>query len=273
MMTLTHRVASVVPSRSVSVIVCARRNVPCRVARAGRSAVQRAKEGLMDSNPIGSIVSVLLCCGLLNPALIAEQQAPAPAQAAATPQKYKLTILEGAASSKRVKKGRVSSQAVVKITDENDVPVAGIAVAFTLPQLSAGGAAFAGGGLTSVATTTATGIASSGAFSAATGSSFSVSVAASVPGGVLTGTVSVSTAAAAAAGAGAAGAAGGAAGGAGAGAGVSTGLIVGIVAGVGAVAAVAAKVLSKSTPPTTPPVPPTIPGVGSASSITFGPPK
>jgi hypothetical protein len=86
MMTLTHRVASVVPSRSVSVIVCARRNVPCRVARAGRSAVQRAKEGLMDSNPIGSIVSVLLCCGLLNPGLIAAQQAPAPAQAAATPQ-------------------------------------------------------------------------------------------------------------------------------------------------------------------------------------------
>src|ERR1035437_463981 len=94
----------------------------------------------MDSNPIGSIVSVLLCCGLLNPALIAEQQAPAPAQAAATPQKYKLTVLEGASSSKRVKKGRVSSQAVVKITDENDVPVAGIAVAFTLPQLSGGAA-------------------------------------------------------------------------------------------------------------------------------------
>jgi hypothetical protein len=226
----------------------------------------------MDSIPIGSIVSVLLSCALLNPGLLAEQQAPAPAQAAATPQKYKLTILEGASSSKRVKKGRVSSQAVVKITDENDVPVAGIAVAFTLPQLSAGGAAFAGGGLTSVATTTATGIASSGAFSAAAGSSFGVSVAASVPGGVLTGTVSVSPAAAAGAAGSAGGAAGGAAG-AGTGAGVSTGLIVGIVAGAVAVAAVAAKVLSNGKGGTTAPPAAPVPSVGSATSITFGPPR
>src|ERR1039457_6709780 len=144
----------------------------------------------MHSSRFGSVLPVLMCCSLLHPGVAA--QAPQGAvPASAQPQKYKLTILEGASSSKRVKKGRVSSQAVVKITDENDVPVAGIAVAFTLPQLSAGGAAFAGGGLTSVATTTATGIASSGAFSAAAGSSFGVSVAASVPGGVLTGTVSV----------------------------------------------------------------------------------
>ena len=221
----------------------------------------------MDTIPIGSIVSVLLSCALLNPGLIAEQQAPAPAQATATPQKYKLTILEGASSSKRVKKGRVSSEAVVKITDENDVPVAGIAVAFTLPQLSAGGAAFAGGGLTSVATTTATGIASSGAFSAAAGSSFGVSVAASVPGGVLTGTVSVSTAA------GAAGGTAGGAAGAGTGAGVSTGLIVGIVAGAVAVAAVAAKVLTNGKGGTTTPPAAPVPSVGSATSITFGPPR
>lgn len=223
----------------------------------------------MDSNEIGSVISVLLCCALANPMLMPGQQAtPGAPLANAAPQKYKLTILEGASSSKRVKKGRVSSEAVVKITDENDVPVAGIAVAFTLPQLSAGGAAFATGGLTSVATTTATGIASSGAFSAAAGSTFGVSVAASVPGGVvLTGTVSVSTAAAAAAGAAGAGAAGGA----GVGAGVSTGLIVGIVAGVGAVAAVAAKVLTKSS--ATPTIPPAVPGVGTASSITFGPPR
>jgi hypothetical protein len=220
----------------------------------------------MDSIPIGSIVSVLLSCSLLNPGLLAEQQTPAPAQATASPQKYKLTILEGASSSKRVKKGRVSSEAVVKITDQNDIPVAGIAVAFTLPQLSAGGAAFAGGGLTSVATTTATGIASSGTFSAAAGSSFAVSVSASVPGGVLTGTVSVSTAA------GAAGGTAGGAAGAGTGAGVSTGLIVGIVAGAVAVAAVAAKVLSGGKGgTTTPPAP--VPSVGSATSITFGPPR
>src|SRR5713101_2026174 len=83
----------------------------------------------------------------------------------ATNQRYKLTIVEGASTSKRVKKGRVSSQAVVKLTDENDIPVSGIAVAFTIPQLTGGGAAFASGGFTSIVTTNAAGIASSGAFS------------------------------------------------------------------------------------------------------------
>ena len=224
----------------------------------------------MDSNPIGSIVSVLVCCGLLNPGLIEGQQSAPAAQAPATPQKYKLTVLEGASNSKRVKKGRVSSQAVVKITDENDVPVAGIAVAFTLPQLSSGGAAFASGGLTSVAATNAAGVASSGAFSAATGSSFGVSVSASVPGGVLTGTVPVSTAAAAA---GAAGAAGGAAGAAGAGTGISTGVIVGIAAAVVAGGVGAAVALKGKGGTPAPPAAPAIPGVGSATSITFGGPK
>lgn len=134
----------------------------------------------MYSSRLGSVLPVLLCCSLLHPRVAAAQapQGGAPAQ----PVKYKLTILEGASSSKRVKKGRVSSEAVVRITDENDVPVLGIAVAFTLPQLTGGGVAFAGGGLTSVVTTTATGIASSGAFTAAAGTSFNVAVAATVPG-------------------------------------------------------------------------------------------
>jgi hypothetical protein len=213
---------------------------------------------------IGSIISVLLGCSVLNPGLMAGQQAiPDGAQASAAPRRYKLTVLEGASTSKRVKKGRVSSQAVVKITDENDVPVPGIAVAFTLPQLSSGGAAFASGGLTSMATTNAAGVASSGALSAATGSSFSITVTASVPGGVLTGAVPVS--AGAVAGAAAAG-----------GAGVSTGLIVGIAAAVVAGAVGAALALkggssSSATTPSTPTTPTAT--VGAASSITFGGPK
>jgi hypothetical protein len=224
---------------------------------------------------IGLIISVLLCCSLLSPGLMAGQQAiPDGAQANAAPQKYKLTVLEGASTSKRVKKGRVSSQAVVKVTDENDVPAPGIAVVFTLPQLSSGGAAFASGGLTSVVTTNAAGVASSGALSAATGSSFSISVTASVPGGVLTGTVPVSTAVVAGA-AGAAGAGGAAAGaGAGAAAGVSTGVIVGIAAAVvaGAVgAAVALKGGSSSSSTTTTTTAATT-TVGAASSVTFGHP-
>ena len=224
----------------------------------------------MDSKAIGSIISVLLCCSLLNPGLTAAQQAmPEAAQAAAAPQKYKLTVLAGASVSKRVKKGRVSSQAVVKVTDENDVPVAGITVFFTLPQLS-GGAAFAGGGMTSLVTTNAVGVASSGVFSATAGSSISVSVAASVPGGVaLTGTVPVSMTATAAGAAGAA--AGGGAGAAGAGGGASTGLIIGIAAGAvaaGVGAAVALKGKGGSSTTTTPPGPALT--VGSAITITFG---
>ncbi len=214
---------------------------------------------------IGSIISVLLCCSVLNPGLMAGQEAmPGGAQANAAPQKYKLTVLEGASTSKRVKKGRVSSQAVVKITDENDVPVPGIAVAFTLPQLSSGGATFASGGLTSVATTNAAGVASSGALSATTGSSFSISVTASVPGGVLTGAVPVSAGAVAGA---------AAAGGAAAGGGISTGLIVGIAAAIvaGAVGAAVALKGGSNSSTTTSTTPTTT--VGAASSITFGGPK
>jgi hypothetical protein len=149
----------------------------------------------MGSNGIGSILSVVLCCSLLNPETIAGQQAtPGAAQASTTPQKYKLTVLENASLTKRIKNGRVSSQAVVKITDENNVPVPGTAVYFTLPQT--GGATFASGELTALVTTNAAGIASSGTFSAVAGSSFSVTVAASVPGGAaLTGAVPVSLAA------------------------------------------------------------------------------
>jgi hypothetical protein len=105
----------------------------------------------MGSNGIASILSVVLCCSLLNPGPIAGQQVtPGVAQSNATPQKYKLTILENASLTKRVKNGRVSSQAVVKITDQNDVPVPGAAVYFTLPQT--GGATFAGGEVTSLVT-------------------------------------------------------------------------------------------------------------------------
>ena len=205
----------------------------------------------MHSSRFGSVLSVLICGSLLHPGVAAAQSPQAPANAQAL--KYKLTIMKDAGNSKRVKKGRVSSQAVVRVTDENDVPVAGIAVAFTLPELSSGGAAFAGGGLTSVATTSATGVASSGALSAASGSSFGVSVAASAPGGVLTVTVPVSTVVVVTAG-------------------ISTGVIAGIVAAVAA-GAVGAGLALKGKGGNTTPTAPAIPSIGSASSITFGGPK
>jgi len=188
----------------------------------------------MLSRPFCPSVSLVLCCGLIcSPAFSAQD----PGQSNSASQKYKLTVLEGAATSKRVKKGRVSSQAVVKVTDTNNVPVPGVAVTFSLPMTGGSGASFAGGTFTSVVTTNAAGVASSGTISAAAGSSFSVGVSAAVPGGMLSASVPVSSAAA------------GAAAGAGAGAAGAAGLSTGAIAGIAAAAAtiigvVAAKVAS-----------------------------
>jgi hypothetical protein len=163
---------------------------------------------------VWSTISVVLCVALGLPGISPAQEA-----GNAGP-KYKLTIVEGASTSKRAKKGRVSSQAVVKITDQNNVPVSGIAVSFALPQLTSGAPAFANSALTSVVTTNTAGVASSGAFTADAGSTFSVSVTASVPdGSVLTTAVPITTVGVATA------------------AGISTGVIVAVVAGVGAAVA------------------------------------
>ena len=223
----------------------------------------------MFSRSFASVVARLVCCTVLGPGLAPAQEPKQEiTQQPGSPQKYKLTILEGASTSKRIKKGRVSSQAVVKVTDSNNVPVPGVTVTFMLSQYGTGGAAFANGSLTSIVSTNAAGVASSGSISAAAGSSFSVSVAASVPGGVLTAAVPITTAATATA------AAGAAAGGAAAGAGISTGVIVGIAAAVvgGAVAAVALKGKSSSSSSTTG-VTVTISGtIGAPGTPTFGHP-
>ncbi len=207
------------------------------------------------------IISYVLCFSMIQPIPCTAQEPEKPTQS-----KYKLTVVEGASTMKRAKKGRVSAQAVVKVTDENDVPVAGIAITFLLPQLSGAGATFAGGGMASIVTTNAVGLASSGSFAAVGGSSFSLSVAAAVPGGVISAAIPVNTAALAI-GAGAAGGTGAAAGGAagGAGAGLSAGVIGGIVAGVAGavVAGVVAATKGGSSSPTQPTTPRGAIGIGS----------
>jgi hypothetical protein len=226
----------------------------------------------MPFKPIGP--TILLCCSLLSPgftyAEVAGQDAPQNAPA----QKYKLTVLESPSTSKRVKKGRVSAEAVVKVTDTNNIPIPGITVTFLLPQAGTSGATFGTGALSSVVTTNASGIASSGSLSVTAGSSVSVSVSAAVPGGMLTGTVPITTAVAGA-GAGSAGAATG---------GLSGGVIAGIAAvavAIGAVAAVAATGgfsgkggggASGASSTTSPAVTVTV-GAPSSGGITFGPPK
>ena len=206
-------------------------------------------------------ISYVLCFSMIQPIPCTAQEPEKPTQS-----KYKLTVVEGASTMKRAKKGRVSAQAVVKVTDENDVPVAGIAITFLLPQLSGAGATFAGGGMASIVTTNAVGLASSGSFAAVGGSSFSLSVAAAVPGGVISAAIPVNTAALAI-GAGAAGGAGAGTGGAagGAGAGLSAGVIGGIVAGVAGavVAGVVAATKGGNSSPTQPTTPRGAIGIGS----------
>jgi hypothetical protein len=189
-----------------------------------------------------SHTAVVVCFCIANLQILQAQEP--------SPPKYKLTIAENAATSKRVKKGRVSSQAVVIVTDENDVPVPGIAVTFTLPQLT-GGASFAKGGLTSVTTTNASGQASSGSFTAPAGSSFSVGVTASVSGTALSIAVPVAATSAAIAAAG--------------GGGVSIFVILGVVAAVGVAGAlVAVKLLGgKSSPQGT---------IGTPTGVSIGQP-
>lgn len=179
-----------------------------------------------------TISSLVLTAVLTSPGISQPQAGPTPA----VPQKYQLTVVQNASGAKRVKKNRVSAEAVVQVTDQNNVPVAGIAVSFTIPQLVGGGASFANGGLMSVAYTNAAGQASSGTFVAGTSGSFNMSAVASVPGGTVTVSIPVNAAALLGTAAAAGGAAGGVAGG------ISTGLLVGIVAGAGAVIAVVAKV-------------------------------
>lgn len=187
-----------------------------------------------------SSTAVLVCFCLANLQML-------PAQEPAPP-KYKLTVVENAATAKRVKKGRVSSQAVVEVTDQNHVPVPGVVVIFALPH--DGSTSFAKGAQTSTATTNAAGQAVSGSFTAAAGSSFSVTASATVAGTSLSVAVPVTTSAAAIA-------AGGA--------GLSTLAIVGIVAAGAAGAAVAGVKLSggKSSPHGT---------IGTPTGVTIGAP-
>ena len=181
-------------------------------------------------NALRTISSLVLTALLASPGFT---QAP-DAQTAA-PQKYHLAVVQNASSAKRVKKNRVSAEMVVEVTDQNNVPVPGIAVSFTIPQLVGGGASFSNGGLMSVATTNASGQASSGQFVSGGNASFNMSVVASVPGGALSLSVPVNAAAALAAAGAGAGAGGGALG-------LSTGALVGIVGGLAAVGIVVAKV-------------------------------
>ena len=227
----------------------------------------KQEEQLLLSNIARSFLSLAISLALL-PAQ--QQERPVP--------KYKIEILSAAGNPKKRKKNVISSESVIRVSDTNDVPVAGVTVMFAISQLSGGSAAFANGAASTIVTTNAAGIASTGAVSASTASTFNIGVSATVAGQPLTATVPVNMSAVAGS-AGGAGAGGAAAGGAaGAGGGIS-GAMIGVIVAVAAGAAVAAGVAlsgGKNTPAAAGPTPttagPTI-RIGGPGIVTIGPPR
>ncbi len=186
------------------------------------------------------------------------------AQEPAQTQKYQIIVVRGDNATNRVKKGRATSQTVVEVRDENNVPVAGIIVTFTLPTLGPGGVFTSGGAMTTV-TTNAAGQATATFTPNSLAGSFNIGVSANVPGQApVTASVSQTNtlAAAAAAGGGVSGA--------------TIGIIVAVAAAGAAGAAFGLKGKS-STPGSNPtPGPPTPSGptpirIGIGGTPTVGP--
>lgn len=174
--------------------------------------------------------------------------------------KLKIEILTAAGKPQKRRQGMVSSESVIRVTDENDTPVAGLTVTFLLTQISNGSASFVNGTGTNVLTTNAQGIASTGPVSASPQSTFNIAVSASQAGQTATATIPVNMAAVAA--------------GVGTATGLSTAAIIGIVAGAAAAAGVAVAVGGGGNGGSSP-TPTTPPGVriGIGGNPTVGPPR
>ncbi|MEZ5402376.1 MAG: hypothetical protein R2729_22065 [Bryobacteraceae bacterium] len=193
------------------------------------------------------------------PAGTAPGQVTGGQQPAAAPA-YKIEILSAAGRPRR-RQNMVSSESVIRVTDRNDKPVAGVAVMFTLNNITGGSASFANGASSSIVTTNSLGVASTGEVTAGQTSAFNISASASVPGQApVTVTIPVNMATV-----GTGAVAGGAVAGGttGAGGGIS-GAVIGLIVGVGAAAAVAAAVAlggGNDTPSPTPTPTPTNPRI------------
>ena len=99
-------------------------------------------------------VAVALACRLAIPP-VALAQAPAP-------QKIKIAILEGEGAINNIRQ-RTARETIVQVQDENDRPVAGAVVLFTLPDRGASGT-FANGARSVTVTTDAQGRAAATGF-------------------------------------------------------------------------------------------------------------
>lgn len=114
-----------------------------------------------------------------QPMVAAAQELPA-----AQP-RFKINVIRGEGAQNRVTKGRATSQAVVEVRDENDRPVAGAIVTFTLPNTGPGGT-FTSGGLTTTVTTNQAGQATATFTPNNVAGSYNINVSAAVQGQTVT---------------------------------------------------------------------------------------
>lgn len=197
--------------------------------------------------------ALAVALGLFATALKSAPQVPQAPTAAEGAAKLRIVILEGEGAVNNIRQ-RTARDAVVKVVDENDRPVGGVVVTFTMPLRGAGGT-FANGARSVTMLTNPQGVATATgvAPNAATGE-FGIQVNASYQGQTASTTIAQANVAGAAAG-------------------VSTGVVVGIIAGIAAgVAAVVVSGGSGDSGPigggpivTPPPTPPT-------ATVTLGPP-
>jgi hypothetical protein len=197
-------------------------------------------------------VALAVTLGLLTAPL---QSAPQAAPAAEGASKLRIVILEGEGAVNNIRQ-RTARDPVVKVVDENDRPVAGAVVMFTMPLRGPGGT-FANGARSVTMLTNSQGVATTtGMTPNAVAGEFGVQVNASYQGQTASTTIAQTNAVGAAAGA-------------------STAATLGIIGGIAAGVAVAVVVgLSGDSGPTTggPVSPPIIPPPPPTVTFTIGPP-
>lgn len=181
-----------------------------------------------------------MACWLLAAAVLTAQQP----QAAAP--RFKINVLRGEGAQNRVTKGRATSQAVVEVRDENDRPVAGAIVTFTLPTTGPGGTFTSGGTVTSVTTGT-TGQATATFTPNTVAGTYNINVTATVQGQTATATITQTNLAVAAAAGGVSGA--------------TVGIIVAVAAAAAVGGAMALRGGGNGASPGTPSPTPTPPGL------------
>ena len=172
---------------------------------------------------------------------------------------YHIVVVRGDNATNRVKKGRATSQAVVEVRDENNNPVAGVLLTFTLPTVGPGGV-FTSGGAMTTAVTDAAGQATVSYTPNSLAGSFNLGVSAQVSGQPpVTANIAQNNIATAAA------------------AGGISGAMIGVIVGVVAAGAVGGILATRSSGSSTPGggsgTPPTVPAairIGVGGPITVG---